>query len=95
MLSLHDERQTKPTVLERVTLGGLIATFGVGTIVLVVLNLFWMFLGFRYFTAKESDVPWYYPTADALAALLFLCGGALILTCVVSAIRRAQDRDHS
>lgn len=90
-MSLLDAQVTKSPIFERVTLRGLFITFAIGTLVSFLLEIAWMFVGFAFFTAKESEVPWYYPCEIMITGLMLLSIGGLIVTFLAAIIRYFQS----
>ena len=79
--------------MERVTLRGLLLTFALGAGISFLLEILWMFLGFVFFTAKESEVPWYYPGAMLITVTLMVSLGGLVVTGLAAVIQHIQANE--
>ena len=62
-----------------------------GTLLSFVAEVGWMLLGFVFFTAKDSDVPWYYPVGEFITVSLLLNVVGLLLTVIVGIIQERED----
>ena len=89
-MGLLDAKPSKPALLDRVTLRGLLGTFAIGALASFFLEIVWFVLGFAFFTANESDVPWYYPFGMFITMVLILSVGGLLVTGLATLIQRFQ-----
>lgn len=89
-MGLLDSKVSKPTLFERVTLRGMFVTFVFGAVVSFLLEVIWILVGFAFFSAKESEVPWYYPGAMFITFILLLSLGGLAVTGLAAIIQYAR-----
>lgn len=85
---MSDSRQNRSLSLKRWRLGDWAALFGIALVVSLVCSVCVFLLGMHYFTAKESDVPWFYPVASLVSLAAVTSALGLITTGVVALLRR-------
>ena len=87
---LLDGNASKPSFLERITPRAILKAFGItfaaSSLSFVVLCL----LGMAFFTAKDSDVPWWLPLMVLNTGLWMLSGVGLGASLLVACIQRLQ-----
>lgn len=86
-MRLLDARETGPTLIERVTLRGLVAVCAYGFSLCLIFDLLWGF-GWAIFSHAPGS-SWFYPIEMLLTASWLVCGLGLLVAVIAESM---QDR---
>jgi len=85
---MNNSRHEPLSSLKKLTLGDWAALFGVVFVVSLMCSVAVFFLEMHYFTATESEVPWFYPLTRMVTLALMVGALGLITIGIVALLRR-------